>query len=264
MTMSQEKEVADRIAKADIVLKRLRKDWPMRSKHAVDYDKLRQQRVDAADLIEWLLTALRTAREEGYRQGVGDAAGVAANGGQSPGDIYDAILALAEPVRQGVGARVKPLVWRKPADHPQDPEDAALVAVGIGGCYAISKPQLTTAFGPNGHLLWDAEDNFSFTEHRSIEAAQSAAQRDYEQRIMSALAEPGDGWFGMDSAPRDGTHFLAYEGTGDMYRAAFGNDGVLAAFCGQYVTQSPEPELWRPLPPLPTPPRIPSPGDTGE
>ena len=64
-----------------------------------------------------------------------------------------------------VGRRVKPLVWRTPTDHPQDNEDAELLADGLGGRYAITEDG----------LLWDAADNFSFTEHRTIEAAKAAA-----------------------------------------------------------------------------------------
>ena len=60
-----------------------------------------------------------------------------------------------------------------------------------------------------------------------------------------------DGWPPIETAPKDGTHFLAYEPTGDMYRAAYNRDGYLRAFCGQPVVETPEPTHWRPLP---TPP----------
>lgn len=86
---------------------------------------------------------------------------------------------------------VKPLAWRKPTDHPQDDEDALFVAAGLGGNYAISTRQMTRkSFDGStmGHLLWDAEDNFSFTEHASVEDAKAAAQADFERRILSCLA----------------------------------------------------------------------------
>ena len=61
-------------------------------------------------------------------------------------------------------------------------------------------------------------------------------------------------WQDISTAPRDGTHFLAYEPTGDMYRAAYHSDGYLMSFCGQPVVQPPEPTHW--MQPLPTPPAV--------
>ena len=69
---------------------------------------------------------------------------------------------------------------------------------------------------------------------------------------LRALLSPEQGWREIESAPKDGRHFLAYEDTGDMYRAAFHRDGYLIAFCGQPVVQSPEPTHWMPLPAPPT------------
>lgn len=62
-----------------------------------------------------------------------------------------------------------------------------------------------------------------------------------------------EGWQPIETAPKDGSHFLAYEPTGDMYRAAYGRDDVLHAFCGQPVVYSPEPTHWMPVPVSPTP-----------
>ena len=58
-------------------------------------------------------------------------------------------------------------------------------------------------------------------------------------------------WQPIETAPKDGTHFLAYEECGDMYRAAYGAHDTLEAFCGQYVTETPEPTHWMPLPDAP-------------
>ena len=69
----------------------------------------------------------------------------------------------------------------------------------------------------------------------------------------------GTRWQPIETAPRDGTWFLAYEpgsGCGAHYACSFhGEDEFLGTMwfsdCGQYVTSSPEPTHWQPLP---TPP----------
>ena len=67
----------------------------------------------------------------------------------------------------------KPLRWRKPSDHPQDMEDAAFVANGIGGRYAVT----------DDGLLWWAHDEFTFEQFASIDAAKDAAEADWQRRI---------------------------------------------------------------------------------
>lgn len=67
-----------------------------------------------------------------------------------------------------------------------------------------------------------------------------------------ALAAPADGWQGIDTAPKDGTHFLAYEDTGDIFRAAYHREGYLMCWGSQPVVQTPEPTHWMPLPAAPT------------
>lgn len=76
--------------------------------------------------------------------------------------------------------RVKELQWRKPADHPQDNSEALWVAPGLGGQYSITPEE-------QHFLLWDADDNFSWSPYPSIAAAKAAAQSDYERRILSAI-----------------------------------------------------------------------------
>lgn len=61
------------------------------------------------------------------------------------------------------------------------------------------------------------------------------------------------GWQPIETAPRDGTHFLAYEPTGDMYRAAYHSHGYVMAFGGQPVVNPPEPTHWMPVPASPAP-----------
>jgi hypothetical protein len=102
--------------------------------------------------------------------------------------IYDALASLSA---SGAAWRpkVKALTWRKPADHPQDMEDALWIANGVGGHYSISKQQSLSSGSP-GHLLWWPDDEFAFDEFRNVEAAMAAAQADYEARILSALDVP--------------------------------------------------------------------------
>lgn len=85
--------------------------------------------------------------------------------------------------------KVKPLEWREPTDHPMDDEDAICVADGLGGQYSVTQRQLVRRESPDnmGHLLWDAEDCMSFTEHLNVEDAKAAAQTAYEVRIMSCI-----------------------------------------------------------------------------
>lgn len=87
--------------------------------------------------------------------------------------------------------KVKPLNWYAP--DPQDimdSEDCLLMAVGFGGRYAISRRELVRIASPDkmGHLLWDAKDPFSFTEHLTVEDAQAAAQTTHDNDMMAALA----------------------------------------------------------------------------
>lgn len=63
-------------------------------------------------------------------------------------------------------------------------------------------------------------------------------------------AAPNQGWRGIETAPRDGTDFLAADGDGAVYRC-WRLEDAWAARCGQPVVQEPEPTHWRPLP---TPP----------
>jgi len=115
--------------------------------------------------------------------------------GSSTTAEFDALCALALKgldAGEGKPVAVKPLVWRKPTDHPKDPDadDTLFAADGIGGVYAISTWQKV---GPP-YLLWWAHDPFDWAGFDSIDAAKAAAQADYETRIRSALIpSPADG-----------------------------------------------------------------------
>jgi hypothetical protein len=73
---------------------------------------------------------------------------------------------------------------------------------------------------------------------------------------MLSAAPPVDGWQPIETAPRDGTHFLAVDEAGDACRCAYHAHGYIMSFCGQPVVQPFEPISWMPWlsVPLPQPP----------
>lgn len=74
----------------------------------------------------------------------------------------------------------KPLTWRPPKDDGQDygHEDAAWLADGIGGIYAIM---------PDA-LLWWAHDPFVWVQCDDIDHAKATAEADWQAKY-AALAE---------------------------------------------------------------------------
>ena len=87
--------------------------------------------------------------------------------------------------------------------------------------------------------LADPEDNWG--DKIAWETALEIAKR---LDALARRAVPGGGWHTMDSAPRDGTHFLAVDEAGDASRCAYHRDGYIVSFCGQPVVQPFEPTLW--------------------
>lgn len=76
---------------------------------------------------------------------------------------------------------------------------------------------------------------------------------------IKALQNAGAQWMPIETAPKDGTAFLALEGE-FSYKASFhlqDDDGriVWESYCGQPVVCDPEPTHWMPLPAAPTPSR---------
>lgn len=74
---------------------------------------------------------------------------------------------------------------------------------------------------------------------------------------LSAIRLDEEGWQPIETAPRDKWLLLAeapYEpGPYDAYAGHWHSDGYWLSNCGQYVTETPEPTHWRPLP---QPPRL--------
>lgn len=95
--------------------------------------------------------------------------------------IEDAFAEMLAPVG------VKALEWRKPTDHPKDPDedDSLFCADGIGGVYSVSVRQ---SVGP-AYLLWWAHDPMEWTGFDSVEAAKAAAQADFASRLRASLEE---------------------------------------------------------------------------
>lgn len=92
------------------------------------------------------------------------------------GEATDAIAALPAVTPQPVGVTVKPLEWKE-ADHGNFRK---------GECYHATSP---VSFAPlaihKKHDGWWL--NVDCKTHPTIEAAQAAAQADYEARILAAL-----------------------------------------------------------------------------
>jgi len=93
----------------------------------------------------------------------------------------------AAPDASGAGerARIRPLHWYKPTDHPQDGEDALWMAHGIGGRYSIQEDA-------GKFIVWD---EFSFVTCDTIEACKAWAEADWQKNVRAALrsSPPADG-----------------------------------------------------------------------
>lgn len=84
--------------------------------------------------------------------------------------------------------------------------------------------------------------------------------------LIRAVLEAAEraAWNPMGTAPWDGTHILAIDEDGHMFRAAFDAEGECwMTYCGQPAVYSPDPCAWRPIPvhpdadpmrPFPVPP----------
>lgn len=60
-------------------------------------------------------------------------------------------------------------------------------------------------------------------------------------------------WQPIETAPKDGTWFLAREADDHLFTAAYHSEGYFMVKCGQPVVSVPEPTHWRPLPTPPEP-----------
>lgn len=68
------------------------------------------------------------------------------------------------------------------------------------------------------------------------------------------MREPENGWMPIETAPKDGTPFLAYQRNGgpDLYPCWFVNDQYEGAFWQNDYDNEPSPSHWRPLPAPPS------------
>lgn len=107
-------------------------------------------------------------------------------------------------------------------------------AVGL-----VERLRRKPAGGPFKHMLVNPDGPTAADE---IERLQAIIAR------LTNPAEPSEAWQPIETAPRDGTRFLATEDGRDHYALAWNSDGYWESYCGQHVTQTPEPTHWQPLP----------------
>lgn len=147
---------------------------------------------------------------------------------------------------------VKALEWKKRSDGNGLYEGAW----AIGHMWSVRN-------SPEGWVAFRFTDGEFLGAYTSETEAKAACQADYDRRILSALdiAEPG-GWRPIESAPKDGTRFLAWfpaqtAGSSDFIAhqsvAWSAPNGVIWTVERIYVVERehPSPTHWRPLPATP-------------
>jgi hypothetical protein len=222
------------------------------------------------DKIEAKVTQ-HVVKGSGFNSNGGGFAKISVNG-----TVYDAqyvasvfLAALAAPASAAEPVKVKPLEWVDDETRP----DTSWQANTFWGHYRIFQ------------VWWGAQDKWGFCcadtaeqLFHTLEAAKAAAQADYEQRILSALATPpasslseldrlqssneASEWQPIETAPKDGTEFLANDGAstvvcwwrerdpegyldGFPWRFAEIDDGSVSE--NGYSVNHP-PKLWMPMP----------------
>lgn len=133
-----------------------------------------------------------------------------------------------------VRGTIKPLVWEGP---DLDGEFLAHHQFGWYKIYIIDR----------GHLL--SRDGVVSGVFVTPEATKSVAQADYEARIAAQIqpdAEP-IGWQTIETAPRDGAPFLAYDGS-YVYECWFVNDPYDGSYLQDHADSEPNPTHWMPRP----------------
>lgn len=139
------------------------------------------------------------------------------------------------------GVAVKPLEWR---DHRPDsfPEPAWSSHTPFG-FYNIEE---VSASDTPAYVVRLHAHHF-IADKDSLDEAKAAAQADYASRIMSAL-QPSDGWQPMDTAPRDGTEFIACNPGFAPFSCRCDSDGFFVHMSEDGIPIAYPFTRWRPLP----------------
>lgn len=148
----------------------------------------------------------------------------------------------AEPMKTGPSVAVKALEW-----NPYRAETPF-------GYYEINDQRDAPESELKGRppfLLCGSRLDYS--RHPTLEAARAAAQADYEARIRSALsAQVQDvaGWQSIETAPKDGTQFLAFD-KGSYFNCWRHDNGYGEQYWMDDAYSEPNPWHWMPLPAAP-------------
>lgn len=155
--------------------------------------------------------------------------------------------------------------WQQVGHKPADEIYRAMIAAaprtpaeGEEAAYDRSKtvPVAWIAFADNGNIrLWTADERRAKDEKSrglDIRAFTLAELIALVSRLGHAEALVENAWQQMSSAPRDGTHFWAYQ-DGKHYECWWHDDWPRGGYWMDHGDTEPEPEVWRYLPLLPAP-----------